>query len=362
MVLALAAAAESPVPADAEIRKILTERVETYRQSAGIVVGVVEPSGHRMVSAGVIDKSDTRTMDGDTVFEIGSITKVFTALLLTDMVERGEVKLDDPITKYLPAEVKVPQHGDRPITLADLATHTSGLPRIPGNLTAKDPANPYADYTAARLYDFLASYKPVRDPGAQWEYSNLGTGLLGHILALRAGVDFETLVRTRITQPLKMQNTGIALSPTMKARMAVGHNVSLAVVPAWDFQVLAGAGALRSTANDMDSFLDATLGYTKTPLAKAMAAMLAVRRPIKAPDAEQALGWHIIHRAGRELVWKDGGTYGFGTFIGFDPQAKVGVAVLANAFVIGDGQASVDDIGLHLLDAAFPLTAPAKDK
>src|SRR5688572_17204855 len=135
---------------DAEIRKILVDRVDTQRQSTGLVVGVIEPSASRVVSYG------KPAVDGDTVFEIGSITKVFTALLLADMVERGEVALTDPVAKYLPETVKVPERGGKKITLEHLATHTSGLPRLPGNFFPRDEANPYADYTVGKLYDFLS--------------------------------------------------------------------------------------------------------------------------------------------------------------------------------------------------------------
>ena len=150
---------EFPAPSDSEIRKILVERIETARQGVGIVVGVIEPKGRRVVAYGGLDKDDKRPLNGDTILEIGSATKVFTSLLLADMVQRGEVALADPIAKYVPKEVKVPERGDRQITLQDLATHTSGLPRLPGNLSPKDPTNPYADYSVEQLYQFLSAYE-----------------------------------------------------------------------------------------------------------------------------------------------------------------------------------------------------------
>lgn len=350
---------ESPIPPDSEIRKILAERIDKERQSVGIVVGVIEPKGRRLVSYGSLDKGDQRPLNGDTIFEIGSITKVFTSLLLADMVERGEVALADPIAKYLPASVKVPQRGGRAITFQDLATHTSGLPRLPANLTPKDPANPYADYSVEQLYQFLSTYELTRDIGSKYEYSNFGGGLLGHVLARRAGMDYETLVRTRISVPLEMTSTGITLTPEMKTRLAVGHNASMAAVPNWDLPTLAGAGALRSTANDMLAFVAANLGYTKSPLAPAMAAMLKVRRPTGSPGLEIALGWHIFTRDGNDIIWHNGGTGGYRSFIGYDPKARAGVVVLSNA----ETATGVDDIGHHLLDKNFPLaTAPKEHK
>ena len=358
LVTARVAGAQTPQPSsvvpDAEIRKILVDRIDAQRQSVGIVVGVIEPAGRRVVAYGSLAKGDTRPLNGDTIFEIGSITKVFTSLLLADAVERHEVALTDPVAKFLPAKVKVPERGGRSITLQDLSTHTSGLPRVPTNLAPKDPANPYADYSAEDLYTFLSGYQLTRDIGAQYEYSNLGGGLLGHTLALQARTDYEALVRARITGPLGMASTAIALSPQMKSRLAVGHSATLQPVVNWDLPTLAGAGALRSSTNDLLTFLAANLGYSPTPLAPAMANMLKVRRPTGAQGLEIALGWHVLTAHGKEIVWHNGGTAGSRTFIGYDQKARVGVVVLSNAGT----PAGPDDIGRHLLDAEFPLLAP----
>ena len=251
----------------------------------------------------------------------------------------------------------MPERGGRQITLQDLATHTSGLPRLPPNLAPKDPANPYADYSVEQLYQFLSSYQLTRDIGSQYEYSNLGGGLLGHVLARRAGMDYETLVRSRICEPLGMKSTGITLSAGMKSRMAVGHDRSLDAVENWDLPTLAGAGGLRSTANDLLTFLAANLGYTKSPLAPAMAAMLATRRPTDVPGLEIGLGWHILTKDGREIIWHNGGTGGFRTFIAFDPKSRTGVVALSNTSTM----TGVDDIGRHLLDANVPLAQPPKE-
>ena len=347
----------SPVPPDSEIRKILVERIDAFHQGVGIVVGVIEPQGRRVVAYGSFDKGDPRPLDGDTIFEIGSVTKVFTSLLLSDMVQRGEVALADPVAKYLPSDVKVPERGGRAITLVDLSTHTSGLPRMPSNFHPKDPANPYADYSAEQLYEFLSSYQLTRDIGSQFEYSNLGGGLLGQALARRASMDYEALVRSRIAVPLGMNSTGITLTPDMKARLAVGHNDKLVVVPNWDFQVLAGCGALRSTANDLLTFLGASLGYVKSPLAPAMAAMLSVRRPTSSGLGEIGLAWLITKPSTDEIVWHNGGTFGYRSFIGYDAKTRVGVVVLSNTFT----GAGVDDIGMHLLDSHVPLLPEPKE-
>src|SRR4051812_17463637 len=351
------AAASSPraaslVPSDAEIRKILVDRIDVQKQSVGIVVGVIEPSGRRIVAYGKLAKDDPRPLDGDTVYEIGSITKVFTSLLLADAVGRGEVALTDPVATFLPDTVKVPERGGRSITLVDLATHSSGLPRMPTNFTPKDPANPYADYSDENMYAFLSGYQLSRDIGSQYEYSNFGAGLLGHALMRRThSTDYEALVRARVLAPLGMTSTAVTLAPDMKARLATGHGPTLQPVANWDLAALAGAGALRSSTNDMLTFLAANLGDTKTPLAPAMAEMLKTRRPTTIPNMTIGLAWHVVKVHGKEIVWHNGGTAGYRTFIGFDPVARVGVVVLSNAGTA----AGPDDIGRHLLDTEVPL-------
>ena len=174
------------------------------------------------------------------MFEIGSVTKVFTVLLLANMTEQGEVALHDSISQYLPSSVAVPKRAGRSITLADLATHTSGLPRLPTNLAPdENPDNPYEAYSVEQLYAFLSSYTLSRDIGAEYEYSNLGGGLLGHVLALRANAGYEALVRTRIAEPLGMKSTAIALTEDMQSRLAIGHDQARAPVSNWDLPTLA---------------------------------------------------------------------------------------------------------------------------
>ncbi len=349
----------STAPSDAEIHKILVQRIDAYHRSVGIVVGVVDPKGRRIIAYGHLAKDDPSPLDGNMVFEIGSVTKVFTSLLLSEMVQRGEVELDDPVGKYLPPSVKVPQRDGKQITLVDLATHTSGLPRMPSNFAPKDPLNPYKDYTVADLYLFLSNYKLTHDPGSRYEYSNVGGGLLGLALARRAGIDYGKLVQSWICKPLGMDSTGIMLTPEMKAHLATGHNALLKPVENWDLPpAFAGAGALRSTANDMLKFLAGIIGLTKTPLAPAMTAMLKVRRPTGIQGLDAALGWGIFTIHGKEFVGHNGGTGGYRSFVGFNPKAHLGVVVLSNA----ETPEGVDDIGHHLLDAKAPLYQPPPER
>jgi serine-type D-Ala-D-Ala carboxypeptidase/endopeptidase len=353
----LAHAGTGAVLPDKDIRAILADRIDVQRQGVGIVVGVIDPSGRRTVAYGSTRKGEG-PVDANTVFEIGSITKVFTSLLLADAVQRGEVALTDPVSKYLPPNVKVPERGGKKITLVDLATHTSGLPRMPTNFHPKDPGNPYADYTVAQLYEFLSSVVLTRDIGSKFEYSNLGGGLLGHALARRAGTDYETLVRTRILEPLGMKSTAITLSKEMKDRLAPGHDAELQPAANWDLPTLAGAGALRSTVNDLLTFVAANIGLEKSPLANSMAAMIHPRRPADMPNIEIGLGWLISTRNGHEIIWHNGGTGGYRSWIGYDPKNSVGVVVLSNTST----NSGVDDIGRHLLDPDLPLLQPAKER
>jgi serine-type D-Ala-D-Ala carboxypeptidase/endopeptidase len=340
-----------------EIHEILVNRIDRQKQAVGIVVGVIEPDGRRVVACGNLANGDSRTLDGDTIFEIGSVTKVFTSLLLADMVNRKEVTLDDPAAKYLPENARMPERNGKSITLLDLSTHSSGLPPLPvGNPNRKDPRNPYAGYSVNDLYQFLSGYTLPRDPGSEFEYSNLGAGLLGHLLAYSAGTDYESLIGIRITRPLSMPDTGVTLSSSMERRMATGHNAMLAPVGNSDLPTpLAGAGALRSSANDMLTFLEAFLGYKESPLVPAMKAMLEVRRT--AGKAKIGLGWLLNSADGKEIAMHDGGTGGFRSFIGFDAKARIGVVVLSNGTRSG-----VEDIGLHLLNQKLPLANPEPPK
>jgi len=345
--LALVLSLQQGLPSDSAVHAILLTRVnalpDTGKHGEGIVVGLLD-KGRRVIAAGV---------GGDNVFEIGSITKVFTASILADMASRGEVRLDDPVAKYLPSSAHIPARNDRQITLLDLVTQSSGLPRMPSNFTPRDSMNPYADYSVQQLYAFLSGYRLTRDIGATYEYSNLGVGLLGHTLALKAGLSYEDLVQRRVLMPLRMSETAITLTPTMRRRLQPGHDAEGKVVPNWDLPTLAGAGALRSTANDMLTFLAANLDTTARPLARAMRDARTPRREAGSPTMRIGLAWHILARPSGSIVWHNGGTGGYRSFAGFDPVRRVGVVVLCN-----NGNESVDDIGFHLLDETFPLRPP----
>ncbi|WP_158926877.1 serine hydrolase [Acidisphaera sp. S103] len=332
-------------------RALLAKRVDSGRDSVGYVALIRDADGPRLVAYGTADGSKSRPLDGDTVFEIGSITKVFTALLLADMVARGEVALTDRVEKYLPPEGRPKSFDGKPISLLDLVTYVSGLPRMPTNFSPQDRANPFADYTVAQLYKFLSDFTPRYYPGSHYEYSNLGFGLLGHVLSLRAGRGYEELVVSRICEPLGLNDTRITLSSSMRERLAQGHDSGLQAVPNWDLGTLAGAGALRSTANDMMRFLDACQGKRKTDLSPAIASLLEVRRQTGDNGVYVAAGWFVDTEHNDELVVKDGGTGGYATFIGYSARTGIAAVLLSNAA----SWSVTPRLGRHLLNTNFPL-------
>ena len=344
------AAASFDFPPDSTIRARLAGRVDNG-YAASIVIGMLEHGTERYASYGRSNFDDTPKVDPDAIYEIGSITKVFTNILLADMILKGEVALDDPVSKYLPSTVTVPSRNGKVITLLDLATASSGLPRMPLNFHPKDPSNPFADYTVAQMYEFLSSYTLPRDPGEKYEYSNLGMGLLGHALALRAGKPYEQLLIERILDPLGMHDTRITLTPSMAKRFVVGHDGDMEPVPAWDLPTLAGAGALRSSAREMMKFARAVTGAMegKGPLAKAIAMSIEPRRPTTLPGMRIGLAWHVREKNGARITWHNGGTGGFRTFFGVDNTSRNAVVVLTS------GGETADALGFTLLDPSLPI-------
>jgi len=338
----------------AEIRAIMANRVDNGR-AVGIAAGIIDEKGRQVVASGKVSLDGAQQPDGDTVYEIGSVTKVFTSLILADMIEKGEVKPDDPVAKFLPETVKVPSRNGRQITLLDLSMQVSGLPRLPDNLKPADPANPYADYDAAKLYDFLSRYTLTRDPGEKYEYSNLAVGLLGHALALKAGMSYEELLRRRIFEPLGMSSTSTTLSEAQKKRLAPGYDGSLKPVKNWDFAVLAGCGAVRSTVNDMLKFVAANLELTDTPLKAAMRRMRSLKRETGMPDVQIGMAWHTFSKFDTLIWWHNGGTYGYRSFVGFNPAKKEGVVILCNTFMDND------DLGKHILERRYPVSTFSKE-
>ncbi len=343
MVLPAAAIAEPPV-VSARIAKVAQQYADTGIYPAMVVV--VVDDGHVQI-AGFGKLADGETPDGDTVFEIGSVTKTFTALLLARGVLAKRWTLDTPVATLLP-DYRIPVRNGRSITLGLLAEQFSGLPRLPGNLQPADLGNPYADYGPDRLKAFLASYSLPRDPGVAYEYSNLGFGLLGEALAQRSKVPYGELLQRDVLAPLAMNSTGVELTASMRKHLAVGHDEEGKPARHWQFGALAGAGALLSTGDDMLRYLQANMGLLKTPLAAAMRLAHEPRRDIGGGD-RIGLAWMIHHTPHGDVVWHNGETGGYSSFIGFTSDGRRGVVILTN------GTGAPQELGFAVLLPSLPV-------
>jgi len=348
-----ASAAQADDQANDQALALLQNEIDT-RESAGIVAGIITGGAQRIVAAGRSDAPDG-ALDGDTVFEIASLTKLFTALLLADMVQHGEVALDDPAAKYLPPHVAMPDFEGRGITLRDLVTYTAGLPAFPADFPALDKAKPFPNYPIDQMYAALGATKLPYAPGEHYRYGNFGYGLLGHVLSRCAGMRYEDLVVQRICAPLGMDSTRISLTPSMQARRAPGHSDNLKMVASWHQPpAFEAASAFSSTVNDMLKFLAAAMGQRPSGLAPAFAALLEPRRLMKSktfPDMSVAAGWFIHADHDDELIWKNGDTLGFTSFMGYSAKSQTGVVLLAN----GECGGILTPLGWHLINADFPL-------
>jgi CubicO group peptidase (beta-lactamase class C family) len=318
----------------------------------GLVVGTTRPAGRHVFGYGQVTLDGKEVAPGgDTLFEIGSITKAFTGTLLADQVRAGRLRLDDPAQKYLPDGLTLPRRDDRDISLLHLATHTSSLPVQPPfiglfALTTKDATNPYGEYDQVHLKESLAKMTLSRPIGSQFDYSNLGVGLLGHALAHAAKAkSYEELLVERVTKPLDMADTRIHLSADQSKRFAPGHSKSGKPASCWTFATLEACGGLRSTTNDMLTFAEANLGRRKTPLAEAFQMAHQPWRETGRKDEFVGLCW-MRHKYPdrRVMIWHNGGTGGYRCFLGFVPESGVGVIVLTNS------PHSVDALGTAILD------------
>ena len=336
-----------------EVKEFVKARVDTDK-NVGIVIGYIDGDTVEYFSYGKTALTNGTDVDENSVFEIGSISKTFTTIMLSDEVLQGHMKLSDPISKYLPQEVKVPTRNGKVITLKDLATHSSGLPRMPDNFTPVNPSNPFADYSVKQIYSFLSAHELTRDIGESYEYSNYGMGLLGHILELKNSKDYEDLMIEKIADTYDMDDTRIVFTPSMKARLAKGHTAGREVEN-WDINSLAGAGGIRSTASDMIKFLKANMTTQDTPMSKAMQLSHQSAYSSKAQGFEMGLGWHYTNTGdNNRIVWHNGGTGGYVAFTGFIEGTQKGVVVLTNS------TESVDALGIAVLDSTRKLTIPKK--
>lgn len=312
---------------------------------AGVVIGVLDHGVQRIFSYGVAKP--------DSIFEIGSITKTFTGLVLSQMVEQGKVKFDDPVRELLPAGT-VQKPAGAEITLLDLATQHSGLPRMPDNFKPVDGENPYADYHAANLYAFLATHGVAKPEKPGFLYSNLGFGLLGQALSVRAGMTYPALLKEEVLDPLGMNDTAVTLTPDQQARFIPGHTGDHHPARAWDLDAFAGAGAIRSTASDMLKYLAANLHpnglmFTRSsPASKTITAALVQDHEVRNDamgNLKIALAWLFNSETGN--YWHNGATGGYSAYVFFNPKGDYAAVVLRNA-TIGEKGSYADQIGEHI--------------
>jgi D-alanyl-D-alanine-carboxypeptidase/D-alanyl-D-alanine-endopeptidase len=244
----------------------------------------------------------------------------------------------------------MPTYNGKEITLLHLATHSSGLPLVPDNLDPKRADNPYADYTVEKLYAFLSGYQLTNAPGTKYEYSELGMELLGQVIALKAGTNYESLVVDRICRPLKMDSTRVTLTPELKSRLATAHDQLGYAVPGLDFQTLVGGSGLHSTANDLLKYLSANLGLTPSSLTPLMEKAHVVHFQSPHKGVRMALAWGVVYYPqGREFVLHGGGTPGCTTFVIFDKARRRGVVVLSSS----NDLMNIGWIGQYLLESEW---------
>jgi serine-type D-Ala-D-Ala carboxypeptidase/endopeptidase len=347
----------SAAPHDPSLTAMVEARIIGDRTGACVAAAVVDAVVTRTIVCA--DKAHPRAITSQTPFEIGSITKTMTGALLAQFVADGTLSMEDPITDHLPPGVVVPMR-EAPIRLKHLVTHTSGLPSAPSRLMPPaDPANPYASFSDDALLASLADVSLTFAPGAHWEYSNFGFMLLSYIVARATGTDFETLVTARLFTPLEMR-AYVARRPDAVPAPAVGHLPDGQATSAWDIpKNLAGVGGVRASLDDMIRYAQAELGHGP----EAVTASLAISQaPVSAgatssesmPD--MGMGWVRGHIGDRIVVFHDGGTGGFSSFIAVDRDRQRAVVVLADTQVGDTGGGA--DLALHLMDPTAPLPPP----
>ena len=322
------------------LERVVAPRAKRY---VAVAAAATRAGTTAYLARGVRDAQRGGGVDERTVFEIGSVTKVFTALLLADQVVAGNVELEQPLQELLP-DVRIPVRG-RPITLADLATHTSGLPRLPRSMlrqAMRNRSDPYAHFTEHDVHAGLERARLRREPGGKWRYSNFGAAVLGHALAKHAGTTYDHLLRERVTGPLGLVDTVITLRPDQVQRAARGHTRWRHPTNDWSMPAMPAMGAVHSTAADLTKFLHAQLDPDDTPLAEAI--RLTHEPRAGRPPLQAALGWLVasLPKGGPTVHWHNGGTGGARSFAGFVADQRSACVVLTT------GQRSADRLGFDL--------------
>jgi D-alanyl-D-alanine-carboxypeptidase/D-alanyl-D-alanine-endopeptidase len=336
-----------------DVRAALEQRFKGDRTGACIAAGVID-DGTIATAYYCADPNSQRPYDEHTAFEIGSVTKTMTAALLAEFIARGEVALSDPIAQLLPPGTPVPSFNGREITIADIVTHTSGLPAVPATYRPRDVNNPYAGATERDLLDALTATQLTRAPGSKWEYSNFATIVLSYALAKRSGKDYEALLRERLLVPLGMNETYVVRRPS-QVRLAQGHLPNAMPAVPWDFHPdMAGVGGVRATLPDMLRYLEGQLGTRESAITPALA---RTQEQVADVDGHRmGMNWSLSTRNGHTRMSHGGGTGGYSSFAGFDRTAKRGVVLLSDTALTANG--GLGSLGLHLLDPSSPAGAP----
>lgn len=359
---------------DDAIRDILRRRVEVEKRTVGMAAAVVTHRGLRTTCYGHERLGSDQQISSKTLFEIGSITKVYTALLLADLAREGVLAIDDPAAKHLPTGFILPERDGRPITLADLATHTAGLPRTPPmgrpfeefaslDEFVKQLIEAMKSYSLVDLKGWLRDFKLPRTPGSVWEYSNLGYALLGLALSHRTDLSYEDLLKRRIINPLGLTGTQLRTPATMVRHLAGGHDTKLNPVAPYDGGIFAAAGDLRSTVEDLARFVQAVMPGSGSSLEPSAGLLLQTLRPAPAAGGQQALGWEVLSSSEGDYISKDGVTPGQCATAVFDPAGRMGVVALSNTFPIfqktdtspSGGGTGAGDVARHFLRPSIPL-------
>ena len=309
--------------------------------TVGLSIGIYKDGKVSTYNYGETRADNNKLPTANSIYEIGAITNTFTAILLAYDVTEGRVRLNDPITKFLPDSV-AKNSALKGITLAMLGNHTSGLPRLPEDFRnyAKDASNPYKDYSKNDMFAYLKSWPGGTKPGEQYAYSNFGAALLGEILDHISGKSFEQLATDIIIRPLAMNSTIQTLTPLLKPRVVSVYDEYGNPTPLWDQETFAPAEALKSTVNNMLLYAVANMTNAATPLSKAMA---LTRQVTYSKDLKVGLGWHIIAIDGVEYYFHDGDTGGCSSFIAFNADKKIALVVLSNSVE------SVNDMSVDIL-------------
>ncbi len=350
----------------ATLTRALEQRFAGDRSGACLAAAVIEgagPSAAGTVSRAFVcaDPARRRTLNARTAFEIGSVTKTMTGMLLADRATAGKLSLEDELARHLPAGTRLPTFQGQPIRLKHLTTHTSGLPGLPARMPQVDPNNPYAALTEEALLASLGDVTLAVAPGTRWDYSNFAVMVLSYVLSRASGQDYETLLRARLLRPLGMKQAFIARKPGGVA-VARGHLPTGQPTSPWDIPVnLAGVGGVRASLDDLVAYARAALG--RGP-AGPVAAIQASQQPVSlgpgaasAPGAEMGMGWAIGQFGGRQALLHEGGTGGFSAFVAVERPAGRAVVLLSDTALHGVG--GLQAVGLHLLGLG-PLPSPRK--